>query len=152
MLGMTKVNRQEINDIRDMLKRANIKVTLPRIMIFQILRSSPQGMTAYDIENASLMVNNRINLSTIYSTLKLFQSTGLIQRYKMNLEQAMYSLNYVEGPIRINCKQCGSLEIFDDASLKQQVDGLCLDKNLRLASYSLVVNVECCESCRLNPS
>jgi Fur family ferric uptake transcriptional regulator len=57
---MSSATRQEINDIRETLKRVNIKVTLPRIMIFQILRSAPQGMTAYDIENASLMVNNRI--------------------------------------------------------------------------------------------
>jgi Fur family ferric uptake transcriptional regulator len=144
---MSSATRQEINDIRETLKRVNIKVTLPRIMIFQILRSAPQGMTAYDIENASLMVNNRINLSTIYSTLKLFQSTGLIQRYKMNLEQAMYSLNHLDGPIRISCKQCGCLEVFENAKLQDQIDQFCHLKQIPLQSFTLVLTIDSCPNC-----
>ncbi|OEY97512.1 hypothetical protein BJI46_09795 [Acinetobacter qingfengensis] len=147
-LGITMVNRQEINDIRDILKRAKIKVTLPRIMIFQILKNSPQGMTAYDIENASLMINNRINLSTIYSTLKLFQNTGLIQRYKINLEQAMYSLTHIDGPIRICCKHCGSMDTINDPHLQQTIQIFCQQHQLYMTSYSLILNVDFCSHCQ----
>lgn len=142
--------RQEINEIRDALKRANIKVTLPRIMIYQILKGSAQGITAYDIEHASIQFNNRINLATIYSNLKLFQNMGLIQRYKMDVEQALYKLAQPEsaGSVRILCNNCGSIEVFNEEQINQQVSSICANKKLQLQSYHLLMNIDLCDHCK----
>lgn len=144
---ITMPARQEFNEIRDTLKRANIKVTHARIIIFQILKHANKELTAYDIEGASLNNNHRINLATIYSTLKLFQNTGLIQRYKVDVSQALYSLTKSEGAVRIICKCCGFIETLEHDLLNQQINHLCSEKSLDPLSFSLVINVDSCIHC-----
>lgn len=144
--------RQEFNEIRDTLKRANIKVTHARVIIFKILKNASKELTAYDIEGESLVIDDRINLATIYSTLRLFQNMGLIQRYKVDVEQALYSLTRSEGAIRLSCNRCGSVQILNDPHIEHHIRNLCADKNLHANSYHLVVNVDACEQCARNLS
>jgi hypothetical protein len=62
----------------------------------------------------------------------------------MNLEQAMYSLNHLDGPIRISCKQCGCLEVFENAKLQDQIDQFCHLKQIPLQSFTLVLTIDSC--------
>jgi Fur family ferric uptake transcriptional regulator len=134
------LNRQENNQIRDLIKSKNIKVTLPRMWICQILKHATQGLTAHDIENLSVRYNNRMNLTTIYTTLRLFQNVGLVNRHKIDSAQATYTLVQSDGNIRIASMQ-GVVQVLEDIEITRQIEQLCRHKQLKLQSYSLTINV-----------
>ncbi|MFU8927082.1 Fur family transcriptional regulator [Acinetobacter puyangensis] len=141
-------DRQEFNEIRDTLRQAKIKVTHARLVIYRILKHAKHELTAYDIENISLKMNDRINIGTIYSSLKLFQTAGLLQRYKVDMEQALFSLKQFDHYSRFICNHCGAIETFEDSEIDQRLKTLCENKQVAYVASSLIINIESCEKCK----
>ncbi|GAA5007182.1 hypothetical protein GCM10023206_13020 [Acinetobacter puyangensis] len=132
---------QEYTIIRDLLKHKNIKVTLPRIMIFQILKNSRKPITAYEIENILIKKNYRTNLATIYATLKILKNAGLLYYHKINSEQAQYSLASIHSPIQI-MSAYGIIQTLDNEEIAQHIHQLCIKKQLTLKSYQITIRVD----------
>lgn len=140
-------DRQEFNEIRDTLRQANIKVTHARLVIYRILKHAKRELTAYDIENISLQMNDRINIGTIYSSLKLFQTAGLLQRYKVDMEQSLFSLKQFDHYARFICNHCGAIEALQDHEIDQHIKTLCHNKQANYVSFSLIIQIESCDKC-----
>ena len=61
------------------LKKAGLKVTLPRIKILQILERTPDWhMTAEDIYQALRDAEEDVGIATVYRVLTQFEAAGLI--------------------------------------------------------------------------
>jgi len=74
------------------LKNHNIKVTKPRVAIYEILENELQGIEADYIYKKCLEKDIPINLSTVYRTLELFEEKNLIEKYDLGEKKYNFSL------------------------------------------------------------
>jgi Fur family ferric uptake transcriptional regulator len=67
---------------RQELRKAGLKVTLPRLKILEILEAKKQlHLSAEDIYKELLDSGEEIGLATVYRVLTQFESAGLISRH-----------------------------------------------------------------------
>lgn len=75
------------------LKRAGLKVTVPRLKILEILEASePRHMSAEDVYRKLLEANESIGLATVYRVLTQFESAGLVERHNFDDGHAVYEM------------------------------------------------------------
>ena len=77
------------------LKKAGLKVTLPRLKILQILESQPeasQHMSAEDVYRALLEAGEDVGLATVYRVLTQFESAGLVERHNFEGGHSVFEL------------------------------------------------------------
>lgn len=77
------------------LKKAGLKVTLPRLKILQILESQPeasQHMSAEDVYRALLGAGEDVGLATVYRVLTQFESAGLVERHNFEGGHSVFEL------------------------------------------------------------
>ena len=64
------------------LRKAGLKVTLPRMKILEILETSEtRHMSAEDVYKVLLEGNEEIGLATVYRVLTQFEAAGLVSRH-----------------------------------------------------------------------
>lgn len=77
------------------LRKAGLKVTIPRMRILSILERQPAAkhMTAEDIYRVLLEQGDDIGLATVYRVLTQFEAAGLVLKHHFEGGQAVYELN-----------------------------------------------------------
>jgi len=67
------------------LRKAGLKVTLPRLKILEILEgSTTRHLSAEDIYRSLLESNEDIGLATVYRVLTQFEAAGLVTRHHLS--------------------------------------------------------------------
>src|SRR5690625_2059779 len=67
------------------LRKAGLKVTLPRVKILQILESSEDHhMSAEDVYKALMEAGDDVGLATVYRVLTQFENAGLVERHNFD--------------------------------------------------------------------
>ncbi len=76
------------------LRRAGLKVTLPRLKILEILETSAERhLSAEDIYKAIIEAGEDIGLATVYRVLTQFESAGLINRHNFEGGHSVFELD-----------------------------------------------------------
>ena len=76
------------------LRKAGLKVTLPRMRVLEILENaSPRHMTAEDIYRQLLDAEDDIGLATVYRVLTQFEAAGLVMKHNFEGGQAVFELD-----------------------------------------------------------
>ena len=76
------------------LRKAGLKVTLPRLKILEILeRSQTRHLSAEDIYRSLLESNEDIGLATVYRVLTQFEAAGIVLKHNFEGGQAVYELD-----------------------------------------------------------
>jgi Fur family ferric uptake transcriptional regulator len=77
------------------LRRAGLKVTLPRLKILEILeRSATRHMSAEEIYKTLLESSEDIGLATVYRVLTQFEGAGLVARHHFEDGMAVFEINH----------------------------------------------------------
>ena len=77
------------------LRKAGLKVTLPRLKILEILEhSQPRHMSAEEIYKKLLDSSEDIGLATVYRVLTQFESAGLVTRHHFEDGMAVFEINH----------------------------------------------------------
>ena len=80
----------ETND----LKKAGLKVTLPRMKILDLMESATvRHQSAEDIYQALRDEGEEVGLATVYRVLTQFEAAGLVTRHHFEGGQAVFELN-----------------------------------------------------------
>ena len=77
------------------LRKAGLKVTLPRVKILQILEDSEGGsqhLGAEDVYRALLAAGEDVGLATVYRVLTQFESAGLVTRHHFETGHSVFEL------------------------------------------------------------
>lgn len=75
------------------LKRAGLKVTVPRLKILEILEGAePRHMSAEDVYRKLMESDESIGLATVYRVLTQFESAGLVERHNFDDGHAVYEI------------------------------------------------------------
>jgi Fur family ferric uptake transcriptional regulator len=75
------------------LRKAGLKVTLPRVKILSILESDPDAhMSAEDVYRALIEAGEDVGLATVYRVLTQFESAELVTRHNFDSGHSVFEL------------------------------------------------------------
>ena len=101
------------------LRKAGLKVTLPRLKILEILAGSKtRPLSAEDIYRSLLESHEDIGLATVYRVLTQFEAAGLVARHHFEDGMAVFELNEGAHHDHIVCLDCGRVEEFVDEDIE----------------------------------
>ena len=126
------------------LRRAGLKVTLPRMKILEILeQSTQQHLSAEDIYRVLLESDEEIGLATIYRVLTQFEGAGLVIRHHFEGGQAVFELDRGKHHDHLICIKCGKIVEFVNASIEEQQRKIAQDAGFTITDHSLIIYGEC---------
>ncbi|EPJ78176.1 MULTISPECIES: ferric iron uptake transcriptional regulator [Pseudomonas] len=104
------------------LRKAGLKVTLPRVKILQMLDSAEQRhMSAEDVYKALMEASEDVGLATVYRVLTQFEAAGLVVRHNFDGGHAVFEL--ADGGHHdhmVNVESGEVIEFFDEEIEKLQ--------------------------------
>ncbi|PCI07790.1 MAG: ferric iron uptake transcriptional regulator [Gammaproteobacteria bacterium] len=126
------------------LKKAGLKITLPRMKILELLESSEvRHQSAEDIYRALLDDGEEIGLATVYRVLTQFETAGLVERHHFEGGQAVFELNEKGHHDHIVCVVCGKVEEFFDELIEARQDKVAAEKGFEVTDHSLTLYGKC---------
>lgn len=131
------------------LKKAGLKVTLPRIKILNFLENSLQRhMTAEDVYKALLDSGDDIGLATVYRVLTQFEQAGMVKRHHFEGGQAVFEIEHGAHHDHILCIKCGRVDEFVDETIEQRQRAIAQQKGYTITDHSLYIYGVCaaCQS------
>ena len=125
------------------LKKAGLKVTLPRIKILQSLESAPEWhMTAEDIYQALRDAEEDVGIATVYRVLTQFEAAGLITRHSFDNGPAVYELDRGDSHDHMVCTETGRVVEFHSAEIEELREKVAKDNGFQVVGHNLVLYVK----------
>jgi Fur family ferric uptake transcriptional regulator len=126
------------------LRKAGLKVTLPRLKILEILESgSTRHVSAEDIYKTLLESNQDIGLATVYRVLTQFEAAGLVTRHHFEDGMAVFELNHGTHHDHIVCTDCGRVEEFLDGGIEERQTAVARRLGFDIRDHSLILYGTC---------
>jgi Fur family transcriptional regulator, ferric uptake regulator len=127
------------------LRKAGLKVTLPRVKILQILEqsdSSTQHMSAEDVYKALLEAGEDVGLATVYRVLTQFETAGMVVRHHFETGHSVFELSKGDHHDHMVCMDSGEVVEFMDAVIEKRQHELAEEHGFELVDHSLVLYVK----------
>lgn len=126
------------------LKKAGLKVTLPRMKILEFLEASnDRHLSAEDIYKALLEAGEEIGLATVYRVLTQFEAAGLVNRNHFEGGQAVFELNQGGHHDHLVCLKCGKVVEFMDPVIEERQQQIAKDNGFTITDHSLILYGHC---------
>ena len=120
------------------LRKAGLKVTLPRVKILQIMESSEtKHLSAEDVYKALIEADEDVGLATVYRVLTQFESAGLVMRHHFEGGSSVFELTTIDHHDHIVCQTCGSVEEFYDEVIENQQEMIAEKYGFRITDHSM---------------
>ena len=139
------VQNERLDKAKSLLRQAQIKVTLVRLVILRILQSAEKEWTVTEIIAYVDPKLEKISIASVYQTLRLFEKVGIVHKFKYEGEQALYSTNNNQANIRVSCQKCGCLQQLQAPMLESKLEALLLAH--QVDHYQLILTRQECFSC-----
>jgi Fur family ferric uptake transcriptional regulator len=127
------------------LRKAGLKVTLPRVKILHILESSElesQHLSAEDVYLALRNAGEDVGLATVYRVLTQFESAGLVTRHRFETGHSVFELAKGEHHDHMVCVASGEVLEFTDPVIEQRQREIAKEHGYELMDHSLVLYVK----------
>ena len=126
------------------LRKAGLKVTLPRLKILEILEgSNTRHLSAEDIYRILLESHEDIGLATVYRVLTQFEAAGLVTRHHFEDGMAVFELNQGTHHDHIVCLDCGRVEEFVDSGIEARQTAVAHKLSFTISDHSLILYGHC---------
>jgi Fur family ferric uptake transcriptional regulator len=126
------------------LRKAGLKVTLPRLKVLDILEGSARRhMSAEDIYKTLLDSREDIGLATVYRVLTQFETAGLVTRHHFEDGMAVFELNLGAHHDHIVCLDCGRVEEFVDGGIEDRQNAVADRLGFEIRHHALVMYGHC---------
>ena len=126
------------------LRKAGLKVTLPRLKILEILEGSPMHhLSAEEIYKRLLDSAEDIGLATVYRVLTQFEAAGLVNRHHFENGMAVFEINHGSHHDHIVCMDCGTVEEFVEPDIEARQHAIAERLGFRIEAHSLVLYGRC---------
>ena len=128
----------------DEIRKAGLKVTLPRIKILEILASGGgRHMSAEDIYRRLIEQGEEIGLATVYRVLTQFEQSALVTRHHFEGGTSVFELNQGEHHDHIVCMDCGRVEEFMDCGIEERQLDVASKLGFEIAEHNLILYGRC---------
>lgn len=124
------------------LRKAGLKVTLPRVKILQILESSDsRHMSAEDVYKSLIEAGEDVGLATVYRVLTQFESAGLVVRHNFDGGHAVFELAKGEHHDHMVNLDTGDVVEFFNEEIEKLQHQIAEEHGFELIDHSLVLYV-----------
>ncbi|WP_105254248.1 ferric iron uptake transcriptional regulator [Pseudoalteromonas sp. T1lg75] len=129
------------------LKKAGLKVTLPRIKILEILQCPDnQHISAEDVYKILLDNSEEIGLATVYRVLNQFDDAGIVTRHHFEGGKSVFELAGSTHHDHLVCLKCGRVIEFEDELIEQRQLEIASSNGIKLTNHSLYLYGECVDT------
>ncbi|MFA7386518.1 MAG: ferric iron uptake transcriptional regulator [Thiohalobacteraceae bacterium] len=130
------------------LRKAGLKVTLPRVKILEILESNKtRHLSAEDVYKALLEEGEDIGLATVYRVLTQFEAAGLVARHHFEGGHSVFELDKGTHHDHIVCVKCGRVDEFMDETIEKRQCEIARKAGYEITDHSLYI-YGICKTCR----
>ncbi|BFM08663.1 ferric iron uptake transcriptional regulator [Halioxenophilus aromaticivorans] len=124
------------------LRKAGLKVTLPRVKILQILESSEQHhMSAEDVFKTLMETGEDVGLATVYRVLTQFETAGLVERHNFDGGHSVFELDRGDHHDHMVCVDTGDVLEFHSDDIERLQEEIAKKHGYELTGHSLVLYV-----------
>jgi len=128
---------------RKELRKAGLKITLPRLKILEILENAePRHMSAEDIYKELLQSGEDIGLATVYRVLTQFEAAGLVTRHNFEGGHSIFELDDGEHHDHMVCVDSGEVIEFISEEIERLQHEIAERYGFELLDHSLVLYVQ----------
>lgn len=128
---------------RKELRKAGLKVTLPRLKILEILEDTKlRHMSAEDIYKELIESEEDIGLATVYRVLTQFESAGLVTRHNFEGGHSVFELDDGEHHDHMVCVDTGEVVEFVSEEIERLQEEIAEKHGFELLDHSLVLYVK----------
>ena len=127
------------------LRKAGLKVTLPRIKILQILEGAQEDgshMSAEDVYKSLLDAGDDVGLATVYRVLTQFETAGLVERHNFEGGHSVFEVAQDEHHDHMVCVETGQVVEFSDEKIEQLQCEIVEKYGFELIDHNLVLYVK----------
>lgn len=131
------------------LRRAGLKVTIPRVRILQILEKiTTRHLSAEDVYRTLLNQGLDVGLATVYRVLTQFEAAGLVKRHNFEEGHSIFELIQGDHHDHLVCIKCGSVDEFVDEIIEQRQKVVAEQAGYQITDHNLTIYGVCskCES------
>jgi Fur family ferric uptake transcriptional regulator len=127
---------------RQELRKAGLKVTLPRLKILEILEGNRQRhLSAEDIYKELLETGEDIGLATVYRVLTQFEAAGLVKRHNFEGGHSVFEMDEGEHHDHMVCVDTGDVIEFMNDDIERLQREIASKHGYELIDHSLVLYV-----------
>ena len=127
---------------RQELRKAGLKITLPRLKILEILEQSKQRhLSAEDIYKDLLDSGEEIGLATVYRVLTQFESAGLVTRHNFEGGSSVFEFDDGEHHDHMVCVETGDVIEFVNDEIERLQHEIAEQYGYDIVDHNLVLYV-----------
>lgn len=126
------------------LRKAGLKVTLPRVKILQILEATgeaAQHMSAEDVYQALRDAGEDVGLATVYRVLTQFEAAGLVTRHNFEGGHSVFELDDGDHHDHMVCVESGDVIEFSNDEIERLQQKMAEEHGYELIDHNLVLYV-----------
>lgn len=125
------------------LRKAGLKITLPRLKILEILEEQKgQHMSAEDIYKLLIQASEEIGLATVYRVLTQFETAGLVTRHNFEGGHSVFELDHGEHHDHMVEIETGEVVEFVSEEIERLQHEIAEKHGFELLDHNLVLYVK----------
>jgi Fur family ferric uptake transcriptional regulator len=126
------------------LKKAGLKITLPRLKILEIMQGPDnQHIGAEDVYKILLEQGEEIGLATVYRVLNQLDDAGIIHRHHFEGGKSVFELSQKSHHDHLVCLDCGKVIEFEDPVIEKRQEDIAKENGIELTNHSLYLYGRC---------
>ena len=129
------------------LRKAGLKVTLPRVRILEIFeQSSERHLSAEDIFNKIREAGDEVGLATVYRVLTQFESAGILVKLNFEDNRSVYELSsnpeFDDHHDHMVCLDSGAVIEFKNNLIEEEQKKIAKEHGYEIVDHKLVLYVK----------
>jgi Fur family ferric uptake transcriptional regulator len=125
------------------LKKAGLKVTLPRLRILELLEHDDKiHLSAEEIYRRLIDAGEEVGLATVYRVLTQFEQAGICIRHNFEEGHAVYELTPSDHHDHMVCLETGDVIEFTDDIIEERQKKLAEEEGYEIVDHSMVLYVK----------
>ena len=125
------------------LKKAGLKVTLPRLGILELLEDGDKAhLSAEEIYRRLIDAGEEVGLATVYRVLTQFEQAGICIRHNFEEGHAVYELTPSDHHDHMVCLDTGDVIEFTDDIIEERQKKLAEERGYEIIDHSMVLYVK----------
>lgn len=131
------------------LKKAGLKITLPRLKILTLLeKATPHHLSAEAIYQQLKDQGDDVGLATVYRVLAQFESAGLVRRHNFEGGFSVFEVEQEEHHDHLVCERCGKVQEFYDELIEQKQTEIAKKHGFLLTEHNHTI-YGVCKACQM---
>ena len=125
------------------LKKAGLKVTLPRLRILELLEDGDKAhLSAEEIYRRLIDAGEEVGLATVYRVLTQFEQAGICIRHNFEEGHAVYELTPSDHHDHMVCLDTGDVIEITDHIIEERQNKLDEERGYEIIDHSMVLYVK----------